>query len=90
MTQTKKTAKKAATNGHSHECACGCGKKVDSTFLPGHDSKLHALVLKIARGEAKTSDLPKLEQTREYLGRAPWMDAKLRKVVGVEKAKKAA
>ena len=75
-----------------NECACGCGHKTTSTFLPGHDSKLHALVLKIGRGEAKASDLPKLAATREYLGHAPWMTAALRKAVGVAKStsKKAA
>jgi hypothetical protein len=79
MTQTKK-------NGHL-ECTCGCGRKTSASFLPGHDSKLHALVLKISRGEAKLSELPKSERTREYLGRAPWMTAALRKAVGVEKTK---
>lgn len=67
-------------------CACGCHNKAASTFLPGHDSKLHSLVMKISRGEAKTSELPKMKKTREYLVDAPWMNAKLRKAVGIQKA----
>lgn len=81
---TKARAKKI--NGARKQCACGCGRRADATFAPGHDSKLHSLVMRIAAGEADLADLPKLAETREYLGRAKWMTAKLRKAVGVEKS----
>ena len=41
-----KRTPKAKTN----DCACGCGEKTARRFAPGHDSKLHARVLRIAAG----------------------------------------
>lgn len=60
-------------------CLCGCGTEVThkrSRFAPGHDSRLHALVRKIERGEATLDVIPANQETRDYLIRAPWMAAK--------------
>lgn len=35
-------------------CGCGCGDTTKSRFVPGHDSKLHSRVLRLARGEKLT------------------------------------
>lgn len=39
----------------ARNCLCGCGGTVStgSTFIPGHDSKLHSRWLKVKRGESK-------------------------------------
>ena len=34
----------------TNDCACGCGEKTARRFAPGHDSKLHGRVLRIAAG----------------------------------------
>lgn len=60
-------------------CLCGCGTEVTnkrSRFAPGHDSRLHAMVRKIERGEATLDVIPANQETRDYLIRAPWMAAK--------------
>jgi hypothetical protein len=36
-------------------CWCGCGGLTKGKFMPGHDSRFHALAKKVARGEA---DMP--------------------------------
>lgn len=37
------------------DCWCGCGGKTKSSFVPGHDSKLHSLAKKVARGQTDTT-----------------------------------
>lgn len=81
---------KTKTKKDVPECACGCGHRTDNTFVQGHDSKLHSLVLRIARGEARISELPKSERTRSYLSDAPWMTRALRRALGLVPARKAA
>lgn len=34
----------------TNDCACGCGEKTARRFTPGHDSRLHARVLRLTRG----------------------------------------
>lgn len=41
----------------SVRCACGCGKLVHNFFAPGHDAKVHGLLLKVSRGEAQLSEI---------------------------------
>lgn len=83
-TQTK-TSKTEATS----KCLCGCGKSAHSNFLPGHDARLHSVALKIARGEAKLSELPKGERVTAYLSQAPWMTPQIRKALGLGPKKRA-
>lgn len=60
---TKKAAapaKKAAkVNGEEvlNDCICGCGGKTGKFFVPGHDARFKGWLSKIAKGEAKPSDL---------------------------------
>lgn len=88
---------KAAKNP-SELCLCGCSEKVPSSsrFRPGHDARLHSLVLKTikaqgdkkALGEIETDAklFPKGEQgrlQRAYLESAPWMDPATRKGIAL-------
>jgi hypothetical protein len=60
----------------TRECLCGCGTLITSKrsrFAPGHDSKLHAMVRKIDRGEATLDAIPDRKETRDYLITAGWM-----------------
>lgn len=41
---------KRAPKPKINDCACGCGEKTARRFAPGHDSRLHARVLRIQRG----------------------------------------
>lgn len=43
-------------------CMCGCGDKVTSRFLPGHDSRLHSRMKKYERGEIKNNEMNAAEQ----------------------------
>lgn len=85
-TQTKKQTKKAQAK---NTCICGCKTETGSNFAPGHDSKLHSLVARVAKGEAKASEVPKGERAREYLARAPWMTKKMRDAIGLPSGKAA-
>lgn len=75
----------------SELCLCGCSEKVPATsrFRPGHDAKLHSLVLKTIKAQKDKDALAKLakdsparlepkgEQGKlqlAYLKAAPWMD----------------
>lgn len=81
-------------------CLCGCGAKVPGTsrFAPGHDAKLHSLVLKTVKAEGDKGKLAELAKATPavllpkgevgklqtaYLQNAPWMDASLKKAIGV-------
>ena len=44
-------------------CLCGCGQMARSRFVPGHDSKLKSLFLRVERGRAETSAIPAIAQT---------------------------
>lgn len=47
-------------------CGCGCGEMVRTkraSFLPGHDSKLHSKLLKVAKGDAKATEIPDVART---------------------------
>lgn len=35
--------------GDLHNCACGCGFLTQRTFVPGHDSRLKGLILRLTR-----------------------------------------
>ncbi len=45
LPKLKRTPKAATT-----PCGCGCGTLVARTFAPGHDSRLHAWVIRVERG----------------------------------------
>ena len=32
------------------DCKCGCGGQTQSTFVPGHDSRLRGWILRVERG----------------------------------------
>lgn len=36
-----------------NDCWCGCGGQTKSSFVPGHDSKLHSLAKRIARQQVE-------------------------------------
>lgn len=64
-------------------CTCGCGAQTLARFLPGHDARLHSLVLKISRGQANKALLPAGERTAAYLATAPWATAEILKAIGL-------
>ncbi len=81
-------------------CLCGCGARVPGTsrFAPGHDAKLHSLVLKTVKCEGDKVKLAELAKATPavigpkgdvgkyqtaYLQTAPWMDAALKKAIGI-------
>ena len=73
---TKKAAEKAAKPAKVVEprsCLCGCGAPSKSRFLPGHDARLHSLVLRIHRGKAGKDELTTAPETLDYLKTASWM-----------------
>lgn len=39
------------------ECECGCGELTRNRFVPGHDSILRGIVLRVERGLVKLSEL---------------------------------
>lgn len=41
---------KGATTRNWSTCRCGCGGGTQSTFVPGHDARLKALILRNLRG----------------------------------------
>jgi len=51
-------------------CLCGCGAETKSSFRPGHDSRVHGLAKKIARGQSK-DHLPM--GAVEYVQRSNWL-----------------
>lgn len=46
-----KEAKPRKKKEPDQRCACGCGTMVHNLFAPGHDAKVHGLLLKVSRGE---------------------------------------
>ena len=62
-------------------CLCGCGFMSKARFLPGHDAKLHSLVLKIHRKQADKSELTTTPETLDYLKTAPWMNDEIRAAI---------
>lgn len=40
-----------------HDCECGCGGQTHSRFVPGHDSRLHAWILRVERDVIKLADV---------------------------------
>jgi len=64
-------------------CLCGCGFMSKARFLPGHDAKLHSLVLKIQRQKADKSELTTAPETLNYLNTAPWMNDEIRAAIGL-------
>ena len=76
-------AKKPIKNVELRNCLCGCGSPSKSRFLPGHDARLHGLVLRIFRGKASQDELPATPATREYLKTAPWMTDGIRTALGL-------
>lgn len=80
---------KSNTQTKAHEsnvCLCGCKVKTTRNFAPGHDARLHSLVLRVAKGEADKKELPKSPRVRAYLVSAPWMTKKIAKSIGLEKS----
>lgn len=49
--KTPKEAKPRKKKEPDQRCACGCGTLVHNLFAPGHDAKVHGLLLKVSRGE---------------------------------------
>jgi hypothetical protein len=52
-------------------CLCGCGKLTKGSFAPGHDSKVHSTILKIARGQLKGT-MP--TEVVEYVRNSKWLN----------------
>lgn len=53
-------------------CACGCGEETLSYFVPGHDARFKAWMVKIERGTMQISELPKsVQKTYEFKKRGP-------------------
>lgn len=71
---------KANTTG---KCICGCGGNTSARFLPGHDAKLHSLVVRVHKGEANKGDVPKTVHAVEYLKQAPWMTKEIAATLGL-------
>ena len=69
----------------SEKCLCGCGAEIGPKrrFSIGHDAKLHSLVLRVHRGQAKKSELPNSEHTLSYLRSAPWMKDEIAESLGL-------
>jgi hypothetical protein len=44
--------------GTRRPCSCGCGGLTQSRFMPGHDSRLRAWVLKVERGLVALDQIP--------------------------------
>jgi len=83
--KTKKTATKVtATKATSKHCLCGCKAQTSSRFAPGHDARIHSIVLSIIKGEGKVKDLPSNEALQAYLASAPWMTKAMKKAIGLE------
>jgi hypothetical protein len=40
------------------QCACGCGGQTSGHFVPGHDSRLHGWIRKLADGRMDPKELP--------------------------------
>lgn len=40
-------------------CTCGCGEETSAYFVPGHDARFKAWMVKIERGKMEVKDLPK-------------------------------
>jgi len=51
----------------------GYGFANKARFLPGHDARLHSIVLRIHRGKANRDELTDAPETLDYLKTAPWM-----------------
>ena len=64
-------------------CLCGCGAECARRFLPGHDAKLHGLAVRVSKGEAQRSELPRGEEARAWLLAAPWMTPEMKKACGL-------
>ncbi len=41
-----------------HDCLCGCGFQTWNIYAPGHDARVKGILLKIERGDLRTSDCP--------------------------------
>lgn len=93
----KKPPKVKTIINPGEKCLCGCDAQVpgSSRFRPGHDAKLHGMVVKAYRATqlekpskeqvSQTKDLlkaiPTLPLTVEYLKQAPWMNPEIAKAV---------
>lgn len=66
-------AKTPIKNVELKPCLCGCGFASKSRFLPGHDARLHSIVLKIHRGKMGKDEMTYAPATLTYLKTAPWM-----------------
>jgi hypothetical protein len=81
---TKKAAEKAkkpVKNVELRPCLCGCGSPSKARFLPGHDARLHSIVLRIHRGKANRDELTDASATLDYLKTAPWMTDEIAKSI---------
>ena len=74
-------AKKPVKNIELRPCLCGCGSASKSRFLPGHDARLHSIVLRIHRGKAPKDELTEASATLDYLKTAPWMTDEIAKSI---------
>lgn len=65
------------------ECLWRCGLQVGTKcrLAPGHDAKLHSLVLRVSRGQVGKDERPVSEASREYLCGAPWMKPELAEAI---------
>jgi len=48
-----------------YPCGCGCDEEIESRdgtqqFIPGHDSRLKSLLLKVAKGEMPPESIPQI------------------------------
>jgi hypothetical protein len=75
-----KPAKVAIVVNPTGECLCGCGMQIGEKkrFVIGHDARLHSLALRVSRGKADKTEIPRTEATLNYLRSAPWMTDEMR------------
>ena len=79
--------KRSSKKSVPRDCACGCGGKTrGGDYIPGHDSKLKAWLLRVERGVMKISDIEH-EGTRNAVKRV--MKAGGMEAVAVGKKKSA-
>lgn len=50
--------KKTRSRGTLKKCLCGCGGDTYANFVPGHDSKVKVMCVKVDNGEMKVEELP--------------------------------
>lgn len=51
------------------QCVCGCGSTTHARYAPGHDSRIHALVLRVERGVMQLTDAAILPGQRPVIAK---------------------